>query len=203
MSEQGKSKFKHWLIGLLTGSAISAPVTAYICKKVYDSKAETVTEKVSEEVPRCINVVATQENKPEEEAPDPNTYNTDIDEEESEAVHQQYLDKVEMYAKEGEISPHIISSDEFSNDHMMEKSFVNWYETDDVFEEDLYTIPDPFKTFGVHSGKELFKNADERPDPDICYLRNETSSTDYEISRIHGSYDQIVGGEENLGQTDT
>ena len=52
-------------------------------------------------------------------------------------------------------------------------------------------------TFGFANGKEMFsaERTAVRDDPDICYVRNLGCSTDFEITRMSGSYkDMIVDG---------
>ena len=232
MTDQGKQKLKYWLIGLFTGGVVAAPVTAFITKRVCDvqtekavAEAETramndmaayavqqqmqqateATVKVEGEV---VKAPVVEEDIPEDE--DINDYNVDIDDEEAteEArerteAHERYLDMIDKYNGNDVIAPYIIDADKFITDQYMDKSYVNWYEEDNVFEEDLNTIDDPYYTFGVTDGAELFKNGQNRHDPDICYVRNERTTTDFEISRIHGSYAKMVGGEGSLGETDT
>ena len=219
MTEQGKQKLKYWIIGLFTGGAVAAPVTALICKNVYENKIEEAETRAMNDM--AAYAVQQQKQQPtgplkEEdyaEKPDDgdiNNYDLSIDDEEAteEArerteAHERYLDMIDKYNGNVEIQPHVISADDFLNEQYMEKSYVNWYENDDVFEEDLVVIDDPYATFGVTSGRDLFSDTSTREDPDICYVRNERVTTDFEISRIHGSYSQMVGGEANLGETDT
>lgn len=218
MTEQTKQKLKYWLIGLFSGGAVAAPVTALICKNVYEKK-------IDEAETRGMNAMAEyavhQQKQPsgplneedyadKSEDEDISKYDLSIDnDEEDEAArerteaHERYLDMIEKYSGDDVNQPRIISADEFMNEQYMDKSYVNWYEEDDVFEEDLSVIEDPYATFGVTSGSDLFVNADLRPDPDICYVRNERTTTDFEISRIHSSYSRTVGGEASLGETDT
>jgi len=221
MTDQTKQKLKYWFIGLFTGGAVAAPVTAFVCKNIYDKKMNEAVAKAADEAEtKGMNAMAeyaiSQQNQEktltEEDYAEPTEYDVSIDNEEAaedqEAkerteAHQRYLDMIDKYKGDDDGSVRIISSDQFINEAYMEKSYINWYEEDNVFEEDLNTIDDPFVTFGVTDGHELFKNSDLREDPNICYLRNEKRLTDYEISRIHGSYARMVRGEANLGETDT
>jgi len=136
-----------------------------------------------------------------------NNYDLHIDDEEATEEarertesHERYLDMIERYG-EADLKPYMIDGDQYINDQYMQKSYVNWYDQDDVFEEDLNVIEDPYQTFGVTSGKDLFEHAEERFDPDICYVRNEKMTTDFEITRVHGAYAIMVGGERELGET--
>lgn len=215
MTDETKQKLKYWIIGLFTGGAVAAPVTAFVCKNIYEKKIEEAEDKAMNDmaayaVQQQSSIVQEDKKLTEddyaEKTEDIHSYDLSIDDEESgerTAAHERYLDMIDKYNGNAEIPPRIISSDEFINEQYMEKCYVNWYEEDDVFEEDLSVIQDPYTTFGVTSGRELFKNADMRPDPDLCYVRNEKMSTDFEISRIHGSYREMVGGESGLGETDT
>lgn len=229
MTEQTKQKIKYWIFGLFTGGIVATPITAFICKNVYDKKIEQVeTNALNDMAEYAVQQQKydktekklTEEDYAEKPANE-DIFNYDIsiddstistysvtgddgnEDPETEEAHQRYLDMIDRYTNNEELPPRIISADEFLNEQFMEKSYVNWYEEDDVFEEDLHVIEDPFATFGVTSGRELFKNAESRPDPDICYVRNERTTTDFEINRIHGSYAKLVGGEMNLGETDT
>ena len=236
MTDESKQKLKYWLIGLFSGGCVAAPVTAFVCKKVYDKKVEEAETRgmnamaeyavqqqakqnpvVKLDVSDEINKIFVKDKplkeedyaeKPEPEEEDINNYDVSIDDEEATEdarerteAHERYLDMIDKYNGNADIMPYIISEEQYENEQYMEKSFVNWYEVDDVFEEDLKPIDDPFLTFGVTSGRELFRNAEDRRDPDICYVRNERNTTDFEISRIHGSYAEMVGGESSLGET--
>lgn len=222
MTDQTKQKLKYWLIGLISGGAVTAPVTAFITKKVYEKKIdEAETRGMNEMAKYAIqqqNQDISKQEEPEEKTmteedyveEEPSSYDVSIDDigaeeptpERSEA-HEKYLDMIEQYRDNQEMIPYMIDAEKFLNEQYMTKSYVNWYEEDDVFEEDLNTIDDPYSTFGKMSGKELFKNSDSRPDPDICYVRNPKSGYDFEISRIHGSYAKMVRGEERLGETNS
>lgn len=218
MTEQTKQKLKYWLMGLFTGGAAAAPLTAFFCKRIYDKKIEEAeTNGMNAMAAYAISQQKTETKTPEEPEKEednyaePTEYDVSIDDDDPEdqaarertEAHERYLDMIDKYNGNTDIQPHIISDEEFSNEQYMEKSFINWYEEDNVFEEDLSTIDDPYATFGVTDGRELFKNAETRPDPDICYVRNEKITTDFEISRIRGSYAKMVGGEASLGETDT
>lgn len=221
MTDQAKQKLKYWFLGLFTGGAVAAPVTAFVCKNIYDKKIAEAADKAETEgmvaMAQYAQEQIAQEQKKEnvmteEDYAEPTEYDTSIDDEEEtneqEAIerteaHQRYLDMIEKYDGNEEFSPYIINRDQYENEYGTNKSTVNWYDEDDVFEEDLKEIEDPFYTFGVTSGRELFKNADLREDPDICYVRNERVTTDFEVNRIHGSYAKMVRGEANLGETDT
>ena len=141
-----------------------------------------------------------------DDAPEPSEYgDLSIEDEEAKErsiAHSQYLDMIEKYQCNADMQTHIITEDQYINEMYMQKSSINWYEDDDVFEEGLEVIKDPYLTFGVTSGRELFADTSHRPDPDICYVRNEAKLYDFEINRIHGSYTKMVGGEMSLGEAD-
>ena len=146
---------------------------------------------------------------------DINDYDLTIDDEEAtqearefSESHAQYLEMVNKYKNmHGDIPPMTISREMFDNEHYLEKSFVNWYEKDDIFEENDKRIEDPYYNFGFVTGREMFApgRTANREDPDICYVRNLKLSTDFEITRIHGSYAQLIEDGEAYyrGDTDT
>ena len=109
-------------------------------------------------------------------------------------AHAVYLDMVEKYKDSGGIPPLVISREQFENEHFYEKCYINWYEDDDVFEEDDKQIEDPGYTFGFASGREMFSpdRVAVRDEPDICYIRNMKMSTDFEVTRVHGSYEKMI-----------
>lgn len=132
-------------------------------------------------------------------------YNLTIDDEEAtqEAAEfsdsrVQYLDMIERYRdKGGGIPPMTISREQFENEHYYEKCYINYYPDDDTFAEDDHRIEDPNYTFGFTSGREMFapERTAVRDDPDICYIRNLACSTDFEITRMSGSYkDMVIDG---------
>lgn len=133
---------------------------------------------------------------------DINSYDLRIDDEEATQEAREfsesrveYLEMIRQYKNaNGEIPPMTISEEQFENEHYLEKSYINWYEADDVFEENDRKIDDPYYHFGFVSGKEMFspQRTANREDPDICHVRNLKESTDYEITRVHGSYSQLI-----------
>lgn len=109
--------------------------------------------------------------------------------------HVQYLDMVERYKNSGgDIPPMTISREQFENEHIFEKCYVNWYDEDDVFEENDTRIDDPGYLFGFSSGRDMFAEwrTAQREDPDLCHIRNAKTSTDFEITRMRGSYAKLV-----------
>lgn len=217
MTDQAKQKLKYWFIGLFTGGVVATPITAFICKNVYEKKIEVAKDQAetngmiamaqyaqtqtqqniqeTKDVQKEIEKVFTEEDYAEK---DPRDYNVDISED-PEQEDITYLGMTEKYKDDEMNKPYIISSEEFETNHRYEKSFINWYSADNVFEENLNKIDDPYFTFGVTDGGQLFN------DTNVCYLRNPRAdvSTDFEITRIIGSYTEIVGGERALGETDT
>lgn len=224
MTDQTKHKFIYWLLGVITGGAIAAPVTAVICKNIYEEKIEeakaisAANAAKSEEnaYNKGMNDMAeyavTQMQNNDDGIPDAetiNNYDLSIDDKtaseesrERTLEHERYLDMIEKY-NGSQVNCHIISVEDFESQNYTEKSYVNWYDQDDVFEEELSVIQDPYETFGVVSGQDLFKDTDHRPDPNLVYVRNEKKLTDFEITRVHGAYSVMVGGEQSLGETDT
>ena len=224
MTDQTKQKLKYWLIGILTGGAVAAPVTAVICKNIYEDKIEeakaisaaSVAKSEENAYNKGMNDMAeyavSQMQNGDDGIPDAetiNNYDLSIDDEaaseearERTLERERYLDMIDKY-NGTQMNCHIISVEDFESQNYTEKSYVNWYDQDDVFEEELSVIQDPYETFGVMSGQDLFKDTDHRPDPNIVYVRNEKKLTDFEITRVHGAYSVMVGGEQSLGETDT
>jgi len=217
-TNQTKHKFTYWLIGLFTGASVAAPITAFITKKICDKKAEAtipVQPPVNPQTTEAKSDAIYAEKDPSvtEDIPDAETINNwDLDIDDKEATeeahdrteaHERYLDMVGNYTGDEVLLPRIISEDDFVEEQYMQKAYVNWYAFDNVFEENLSVIEDPYATFGVANGSELFRDDINRRDPNIIYIRNEKLNTDFEITRIFGSYQVMVGGEGSLGETDT
>ena len=40
MTDQGKQKFKYWLIGMFTGTGVATPITAFFMNKLQQKKVE-------------------------------------------------------------------------------------------------------------------------------------------------------------------
>ena len=229
MTEQTKTKFKYWLLGIITGGGIATPITAFFVKRHCDKKTEELVAKAEDNAMNTMAEYAISQqqeekelneedyaekpNEPTMDVPeddDINDYDLNIDDKEATEEarsrteeHERYLDMINKYNGDDVIPPRVISEDEFVEEQYMHKSYVNWYSYDNVFEEELTVIEDPYANFGVTNGAELFRNSDNRRDPNIVYIRNEKLSTDFEITRVYGSYAVMVGGEESLGETDT
>ena len=218
MTDQNKHGFRYWLIGLFTGGAVAAPITAIVCKNIYEKKLAEATENgynngindmAQYAVEHQTHIVTNTETAiPSEE--DIDKYDLSIDDEEASEkdrerteAHERYLDMIDKYNGNDQLSPHVISAEDFDNESYMEKSYVDWYAHDNVFVKGLDVVDDPYLMFGVTDGNELFKNSDIRNDPNIVYVRNEKISTDFEITRIFGAYSVMVGGEPGLGETDS
>ena len=94
MTEQVKQKLKYWILGLFTGGAVAAPITAFISKNVYEKKmvqavdeAETrgMTEMakyaVEQQKTEDEDKSLTEEDYAEKDEDDPRDYDVTIDEE--------------------------------------------------------------------------------------------------------------------------
>ena len=223
MTDDTKQKLKYWLLGIFTGGAVATPITAFFVKKVYDRKVEEAETRgmnamaeyaISQQptvspAPNTTSEAITKDSE-EDDGVDPTTINTHIDDEDGEEsamrdeAHERYLDMIDKYnSNSNDLGIRLISSDKFIEEQYMSKSYVNWYKEDNVFEEELKKIDDPYTSFGVTDGKELFRDDDTLEDPNVVYIRNERLLTDFEISRIHGSYAEMVGGETSLGETNS
>lgn len=222
MTEQTKQKLKYWFIGLFSGMAVATPVTALVTRKIDEKKQEEAYDRgMNDMAEYAANQAVCAEpgeesgkeagsaekavfepNRGIPEDDDINNYDVAIDDvEATEEVrdraedHAKYLEMIDKYNGCFDIQPYIIDGDKFVNEQYMEKSYINWYEDDNVFEEDLAAWDDPYQNVGVTNGADLFRHPENRIDADIVYVRNEKQTTDYEISRIHGSYAKMVGGQ--------
>ena len=214
MTEQTKEKLKYWLIGIFTGGAVAAPVTAFICKNVYEKKIAEAEEQAETRGMNAMAEYAVQQQAQEEvsqdiplaeedyEEKDPREYDVGIDDADEQEVIT-YSTMVKKYTGEELNEPRVISAEEFDQDQSNEKHFVNWYTADNVFEEDGKSYEDPLYYFGTLNGADLFSNAEHRRDPNLVYIRTDKCSMDFEVTKVIGSYREIWGGERYLGETDT
>lgn len=99
-------------------------------------------------------------------------------------------------AKEPERKPkqHIITLDEFTASRFDTRNII-YYEGDNIFADATTdeTIPNPNDIFGPNIHLHFGDGSD---DPDIVYVRDESISVDYDITKVHGSYSVIILGEE-------
>ena len=104
------------------------------------------------------------------------------------------LDSLAKPYRVSDDTPRIITVEDWASAHPMnDKVMVSYYEDDTTYAmEDDELIDAPENLFGpnihLHFGE-------ESEDPDVVYVRNDRSGTDYEITRIHGSYKALVMGE--------
>lgn len=217
MEDEGRSKLKNWFIGFLTGIGVAAPLTAFFVKKIYDKPAQSVTASQWQSTPvqPTTNITTNVEVPNDDEygvpsAEEINNYDLNIDDKEATERSQipvedieRLKDMIERYDGTLADTAYMIDAERFMDDHTNNKAYVNWYEKDNVFEEDLIVTRDPAQSFGTADGSDLFKSPELRDDPDTVYIRNNKQCTDYEITRIHGSYSEMVGGAKPIGQADS
>lgn len=217
MEDEGRSKLKNWFIGFLTGIGVAAPLTAFFVKKIYDKPAQSVTASQCQSTPvqPTTNITTNVEVPNDDEygvpsAEEINNYDLNIDDKEATERSQipvedieRLKDMIERYDGTLADVAYVIDAERFMDDHTNDKAYVNWYEKDNVFEEDLIVTRDPAQSFGTADGSDLFKSPELREDPDTVYIRNNKQCTDYEITRIHGSYAEMVGGAKPIGQADS
>lgn len=128
--------------------------------------------------------------------------NLDSDEEPEEKVmeKERYMDEIDRYTANPEEAPRIISRREFSEDAYMDKTYVDYYDVDNVFVEstDGDHELDAYTYFGVTNGNDLFrmKNSGEDgdDDPDIVHVKNFKMNCVMEVTRWHRSYGSVVDG---------
>lgn len=219
MTEETKNNFLSFVGGIIMGVGVAAPIAAYITKKICDkdksealaSQPLAVLKNIKEEKDGLSfefssdDAYAEPGSIPTEE--DINNYDLAIDDEDASAAiddviadDERYKDMIQRYNGDMEMAIRMIDVERFEMDQSFGKAYVNWYDEDNVFEEDLLKIDNPYDDFGTANGDSLFSGADQRDRPDIVYIRNEKLGTDYEITRVHGSYTNLVGGVEPIGQ---
>lgn len=100
---------------------------------------------------------------------------------------------VEAYAEYDDQEPYVISIDEFGEEMVhFDKLTIYYYEEDDTLaDEQEEIIDDPNAIVGDES---LTRFGDKSDDSDIVYVRNERISVDYEVIRLHKSYQESVLG---------
>ena len=192
-------RIEHAPFTTFEGNKVSAN-NPYLQGEIPDPEARKAYERM----------MAERQSPSEDDGIDPNAindYELKIDDEEAtQESHAQYLEMLNTYKNvNGDIPPMVISREQFDNEHYLEKGYINWYEDDDVFEENNTKIDDPYYSFGFASGKDMFSpdRVVHRDDPDICHVRNLKLSTDFEITRVHGSYARLVLDGEAYYQGDT
>lgn len=88
--------------------------------------------------------------------------------------------------------PHIITLDDFCEVNGNVKESVMYYEGDEtVAGEDDGIMPTPESFLGDDALINFGKGSD---DPDVVYVRNNKIGVDYEITRVKGTYQELVMG---------
>ena len=115
-------------------------------------------------------------------------------------AREKYLDELERYTAKPESAPHIISQREFDEECYLDKTYVNYYDVDNVFLDstDVDSPVDAFRLFGVVNGNDLFGKYDdedeEQHDPDIVWVKNFHENVVAEVTRYHKSSTGITDG---------
>ena len=92
------------------------------------------------------------------------------------------------------IDPYIISYSEFTNENpFYSKAHLSYYAEDEVLADEHDEIVDDI--YGNIGDSALHSFGMDPEDPDIVYVRNDNRSIDFEITRIDGSYSEMVLGE--------
>jgi hypothetical protein len=90
-------------------------------------------------------------------------------------------------------SIYIISVDAYSEQPNYTKEPITYYESDATYSDsNEMIISDPERVLGANLHLHF---GEESEDPDVVYVRNEDTQTDYEVIRIHKSYKTEVLGE--------
>jgi hypothetical protein len=118
-----------------------------------------------------------------------------------EGFDEQFLEMLEEEEVDpGKIQPPFqIGLVDFYNDRPeYDKVTIDWYEPDNTFiDEREQVIGDIQSYVGDLDISKVFRELNpDTDDPDICFIRNEQYSSDYEIIRHKRSYHEAVGGEE-------
>ena len=108
---------------------------------------------------------------------------------------ERWMDEIDRYKAHPEEAPRIVSKDEFDDEAYLEKTYVDYYDVDNVFSEntDMDRTLDPYTYFGVSDGKELFSHASE-DDPDIVHVKNFKMNCIMEVTRFHKAYAGLKDG---------
>lgn len=121
---------------------------------------------------------------------------------------ERYLDEVEKYKAHPEEAPRIISRRDFSEEAYLEKTYVDFYDVDNVFVEstDGDRVLDAYDYFGVTNGNDLFRmkrGTEDDDDPDIVHVKSFRMNCVMEVTRWHKSYGSVKdGGAYISGNTD-
>lgn len=96
-------------------------------------------------------------------------------------------------AAESSLIPcYVISMEAFSNDNPdYDKISISYYEDDDTLADEQDEI---MQEVEGTIGEALLCFGDQSDDPDVVYVRNERLSIDYEVVRLHRSYQEAVLG---------
>lgn len=114
------------------------------------------------------------------------TENEEPEEDDEEDISDYYPDENYHPEDEGAEKPYKISESEFANGRLYyDKSDLLWYEDNDVLVDTWRdeVIEDISNVVGKN-----FKMFFDEDDPDLAYVRNESTGSDYSIQRIHGAY---------------
>jgi hypothetical protein len=112
------------------------------------------------------------------------------------APYQSSIDSTieETHEAESPINPdiRISSQDEWVENHGYARDTITYYEEDDTLcdqNEGIISVPED-----VIGPDALLNFGKDSQDPDIIYVRNTKTHTDYEVIRVHNSYQRLVLG---------
>ena len=101
---------------------------------------------------------------------------------------------------EGDYKPYFVDIDDFDavNDGFAKQQFVYYMDDGTLADASLEgtttqtdieeEVINPSDTVGIDN-LELFENMED----EVCYIRNESLKTDYEVTKVYSSYSQVVG----------
>lgn len=156
----------------------------------FEVDEETISQ-YKEHVSTYIDLTVTEDEDVED-----GSYSTDV--KEIEVNGDTVKLKGTEYGYEELVEPFIISRDSFENEYEdFSKNSLVYFEDDDVLTDDHdEVILDVDKTIGTEALNNFGEGSD---DEDIVYVRNLSSSCDYEIVREHTSYQENVLGLSPVG----
>lgn len=179
----GRSLFVMTL-GAIAGGITGYLITELIVDKIYNQQFEDDDE--NEVVPDKVEIIG----EPEVTTPDRAVRGRRINYADASKPNLEEL--VNPY-KIQDRTPRIITQEDWSNVHPLnDKQTVTYYEDDTTFADaNDEIIPNPNDILGPNIHLHFGEGSE---DPDIVYVRADYTSTDYEIIRVQGTYQEIVMG---------
>lgn len=182
-------------IGFAIGAAVGAACSYVFFKEKFKADAEMEIAEMREYVKDKLNDrsklkeqgkrIEEQGKRIEKVVRSYNTVTPGVDRE-----SEVYIRKAEMEHPKEEKEIYRISPEEFADVFPeFDKITLTFYSDDGVLVDDVDEMVDGGETIG-HENFKIF----DTEDMNEMYVRNEKTSTDYEVVRVLGSYKEMVGG---------